>query len=592
MKVLGFIHKIFKQYPRLLILSSILLVSVSFFSTFSLFTISPIVDFLIHPDLQGISPLTTKAIHIMELLGLPITLWSWLIILVLLISLSVVFQVFAHYTVLKMKYAVLRDMMVGALKDFFDARWHFFSSSSQGVLLNSFNRELLVVGNTFRAIAAFFASMIQIVFFLIVPFYISWQVTSISLCLALFFSLPLLLLGKYCYNLGVLSTTTANQLTTVLHENFMLAKILLGFGHQKKNVEKLADAYDAHTQATIQSQVIDVALPLIYRPLSLIIVVIVLFTARWFQVPLSEMMVLILALFQVALSVGNLSAQRNSLGNVLPSYEQIERLRNKARQMKQTSGTKTFTGFSQAIRIQDVSFAYPGHETLLEDIHMEIPKGKMIALVGKSGVGKSTLIDLIMGFYEPTGGCILFDDTLLQQYDINSYRHRIGYVPQDSVLFNTSIRENLLWANPKASQEELINACQLAYAHEFIAQLPKGYDTVVGDRGIRLSGGQIQRVALARAFLRRPDLLILDEATSALDTHSERFIQKAIENIARQTTAVVVAHRLSTIKKADCIYVLEKGRIVEQGTYAELVGKEGCFNAMVQLQELEFSSAQ
>lgn len=195
----------------------------------------------------------------------------------------------------------------------------------------------------------------------------------------------------------------------------------------------------------------------------------------------------------------------------------------------------------------------------------------MTAFVGKSGIGKSTLIDLLMGFHEISRGTITIDGVPLQDFDILSYRSRTGYVPQDSVLFNTSIRENLLWADEKASQRGIEEACCLANADEFIRQFPEGFDTVVGDRGVRLSGGQIQRIALARALLRKPEILFLDEATSSLDTHSVRLIQLAIENIAKAITVIVVAHRLSTIRNADCIYVLQNGKAVEQRPYEELI---------------------
>ena len=192
-----------------------------------------------------------------------------------------------------------------------------------------------------------------------------------------------------------------------------------------------------------------------------------------------------------------------------------------------------------------------------------------------------------MGFNEPKSGQITFDGTNLQEFDINSYRKRIGYVPQDSILFNMSIRDNLIWAKEDATNEEIKHACRQANADEFIEGFPHGYDTLVGDRGIRLSGGERQRISLARAILRRPELLILDEATSSLDTHSERLIQKAMENIAKETTIIVIAHRLSTIVNADYVYALKRGKVIEEGTYSDLIKMDGYFNRMVKVQLLE-----
>jgi len=206
-----------------------------------------------------------------------------------------------------------------------------------------------------------------------------------------------------------------------------------------------------------------------------------------------------------------------------------------------------------------------------------IKKGGMTALVGESGSGKSTITDLILGLQLPDKGEILIDGVPLKDYQQNSYRQRIGYVPQEPILFHNSIRENLLWASDSSTEKELWNALQMSNAAEFVKALPDGIDTIVGDRGIRLSGGQRQRIALARALLRNPELLILDEATSALDTESEIMIQNTIDRLSNNMTMIVVAHRLSTIRQANQVIVLQSGKVVEQGSYAELSTRIGSF---------------
>jgi len=587
MKALIFIREIFRKFPLLLIANTMLLVVVSLFAACSLFTISPVVDFLIHPDLQGISPLTQKAIDILGFFGLSATLGNWLIIFVGFVTLSSAFLVFARYSILKTKYAVVRDIMLGTFEDFFNARWHFFSSGKQGMLLNTFTRELTVVGDAFGAMALFFAGILQTAFFLAVPFYLSWQVTTISLSVALLFAVPFILLGKLSYRLGTSNTATANRMISVIHENLSLAKVVLGFGNQHKSVDELGRTFDTHRHVTIKSQILNIAIPTLYRPFGVVMIVIALFVARRFTVPLSEMTVLLFALLQVAISIGSLTMQKSSLENFFPSYEQVKHLRERAKQLRQKSGDREFKEFYRELSIEKLSFAYPNQKAILIDINVRIPKGKMVAFVGESGAGKSTFIDMIMGFHLPTTGQIIFDGVPLQDFDIRSYRRRIGYVPQDSVLFSMTIRDNLLWASELATDEEIRQACCQANVDGFIKQLPEGYNTLVGDRGVRLSGGQVQRVALARAILRKPELLILDEATSALDTYSERLIQQAIENIAKETTVIVIAHRLSTIVNADYVYVLKEGRIVEEGSYFQLVRRNGHFNRMVKFQMLE-----
>jgi subfamily B ATP-binding cassette protein MsbA len=212
---------------------------------------------------------------------------------------------------------------------------------------------------------------------------------------------------------------------------------------------------------------------------------------------------------------------------------------------------------------------------VLHDITLTIEKGKMTALVGASGAGKTTVADLIPRFYDPTEGYIYVNEIDVRQFEINSLRRKIAVVSQDTFIFNTSVWNNIAYGTPEATEAKIREAARLANAEEFILEMPEGFDTQLGDRGVRLSGGQRQRLAIARALLRNPEILILDEATSALDSVSERLIQDSLEKLAVGRTVIAIAHRLSTIAKADKVVVLEQGRIVEQGQYQELLEQKG-----------------
>jgi subfamily B ATP-binding cassette protein MsbA len=222
-----------------------------------------------------------------------------------------------------------------------------------------------------------------------------------------------------------------------------------------------------------------------------------------------------------------------------------------------------------------VDFGYDPGELVLHNISLTIEQGKMTALVGASGAGKSTLADLIPRFYDPTQGKILIDGVDLREFDINSVRRRLAVVSQDTFIFNTSVRNNIAYALEGVDEEAIREAARLANALEFIEDMPEGFETQLGDRGVRLSGGQRQRIAIARALLRNPEILILDEATSALDSVSERLIQESLEKLSVGRTVIAIAHRLSTIVRADKVVVLEQGHIVEQGTYDELLQQHG-----------------
>ena len=245
-----------------------------------------------------------------------------------------------------------------------------------------------------------------------------------------------------------------------------------------------------------------------------------------------------------------------------------------------------FKGLSQQIEFRDLCFAYTPGTDVLSHINLVIPQGSNVALVGSSGSGKSTLADLLMRFYEPTSGQILLDGQPIQSYRIASLRRHIGVVAQTTFLFNDSVRNNIAYGMPHATDAQIEAAARAAHAHDFILQLPEGYDTYIGDSGALLSGGQRQRISIARAILSEPDILIFDEATSALDTESEALVQQALDTLLSGRTALVIAHRLSTVRHADLIVVLEQGRIVETGTHDQLINLHGRYEQLVQLQKL------
>ncbi|MBQ0787969.1 MAG: ABC transporter ATP-binding protein, partial [Oceanihabitans sp.] len=244
------------------------------------------------------------------------------------------------------------------------------------------------------------------------------------------------------------------------------------------------------------------------------------------------------------------------------------------------------TNFEKAIDINNISFKYED-DLVLKNFSVHVPKGKTIALVGQSGSGKSTIANLVTRFYDVNEGNISIDGEDIRNLTKKSLRSLIGLVTQDSILFNETVKNNILIGNPNATDEEVIDALKIANAWEFVKDLPKGIETNIGDSGGKLSGGQKQRLSIARAVLKNPPIMILDEATSALDTESERLVQVALENMMKNRTSIVIAHRLSTIQNADQILVMQKGEIAEQGTHKELMDKNGVYRKLVEMQSFE-----
>jgi ATP-binding cassette subfamily B protein len=253
-------------------------------------------------------------------------------------------------------------------------------------------------------------------------------------------------------------------------------------------------------------------------------------------------------------------------------------------EIKDQVGALPIEGIQGRIQFEDVSFSYEASTQVLQGVTFEVKPRQLVALVGPSGAGKTTIAYLLLRLYDPVGGTIRIDGHGIRDVSLKSLRPQIAVAMQEPFLFHTTVRENLLYASPRATEEEIRQACQAAYIYDFIVSLPQGYETIVGERGYKLSGGEKQRIALARVFLRDPRILVLDEATSAVDSQSEAYIQAAMERLMKNRTTLVIAHRLSTILAADQILVIDKGQVVQRGPHARLLSEGGLYSRLYNLQ--------
>ena len=573
--VIGLLMELVKKFPVHFLLLFVFVLVQGFLNALTVISIAPITDLLTEQTGSDVSRISETLAEVFSTFDLELNLPLVFLLFGSLMVVAAFVGVAIQYAILRIKYDVLIHLLTDTLGQFFRARFQFFNQGDMGKLLNSFQQEVAKIGNTFGHISQLLANIVQALMLFAVALGLALEVTSIFVLVVVLVTLPLWCLRRLAYGLGKKNTETANVTTGVLHEVLSGAKLFLGFGRQKNAVDRYHDAFQVHADVSVQFQTLQRGISILFIPFGMVAVLITLYIAYERGQPLTEIAMVLFAFMRLTPILGQTLQEKTSIEGFVPAYEQLENLRRDARDLAEPIGGLTFQTLKESVRFENITFGYPGRGPALEKVSLLIAKNKMTALAGRSGAGKTTVIDLMLGLYEANEGKVLLDHRPLQEFDLTSFRATVGYVPQDPQLFNVSIADNLRWASPGATEQEMWRACDLANAGDFVRAMPGKLGTLVGDRGVRMSGGQRQRLALARAVIRRPELLVLDEATSALDSESERLIQTAIEELAGAMTIVIIAHRLSTLRQADYVYVLDQGKVVEEGGYDELVKRPG-----------------
>ena len=470
----------------------------------------------------------------------------------------------------------LRAEIIGRLMH---SSWPHLSMQGKGEVINQMLVEVGRASAALQAQVMLVAALIQVVILALICAALSWQMALVALVFAggiVLVTRPLL---RRAAALGE-ETNTANRNFSFHTVDYLSGARLIKVTASEDSILSRIGSLNERLYAVLRDlDYNSVLLHFLLQAAPVVIVAVVIAGAHEIiGIATSYILVFLLILARIAPRVAELQLKYENYAGFVPGLHVIDEAIDAATANEERTrrGGKVFKGLQDGIRIDAVSFDYAdSNEPVIDNVSLRIPRNQMIALVGPSGVGKSTLIDLIVGLREPAAGRIWIDDTDLADMDLLSWRRRIGYVTQDIIIFNDTLRSNLVFARPEASTAEIEECLRIAHLDEVVAAMPQGVDTVLGEGGMRLSGGQRQRLALARALVGKPELLLLDEATSALDTESERLVQKAIEAIAHMFTVVIIAHRLSTVRRADLIYVMENGRIVESGTYETLLARNG-----------------
>lgn len=491
------------------------------------------------------------------------------------------------------EYASMKDLRDQAYMHLHKLPMSYFKKERVGNLISRFTNDVNLIQSS---ISATFSNLIKepltILVFLFIAITISWKLTLFAF-LILPFSMGIIAwIGfKLRRQTSKLQSKLAD-ITSILQETISAVKIVKAFGMEQYENKKFIDETRSFMKLVLRIILVRNASSPLTEFLSVIVGAFIIYYGGLLVIEqktltASEFLGFLFAIFQMMPPIKELSSVNNRIQEASAAADRVFKILDTNPSIKDLPDSKILEKFKHSIKFNNVSFKYEdSEEWVLKNVSFKVKKGDIVALVGPSGGGKSTLVDLIPRFYDPTSGSILIDDVDIKNYSIQSLRAKMGIVTQETFLFNTTIRENIAYGFSDYTEEKIIEAAKTANAHDFIMEMPKGYDTIIGERGVKLSGGQRQRLTIARALLKNPEIMIFDEATSALDNESEILVQEAIERLMKNRTTFVIAHRLSTIRNASIIIVIDKGEIVQMGTHDQLILQEG--KLYKKLYELQF----
>jgi subfamily B ATP-binding cassette protein MsbA len=511
------------------------------------------------------------------------------LLLVLVFAGQAVFSGLQNYLFARSGEGVVADLRRHLFSHLLSLSPRFFENHKTGDITSRLTSDVATVqGVVSTALVQLFTTPLMFAATLTILFWTNWKLSSFILAVVPVVILVAIVLGRMIRRLSKAYQDKVAEANARAEESISGIRVVQSFTAEKLEAERysqlIGESYrTALWRALVSSGLSGVVFFTIFSALGLIF---------WYggrlvslgEITPGQLVSFILYAFNVAASVGTLAGIWSQVQSALGASSRIFELLDTPSDLKEPENPYPLVAVRGEVRLEDVHFAYDERGEILRGVNLTALPGQVVALVGPSGAGKSTLIALIPRFYDVTRGRITLDGVDIRQLRLVDLRRQIALVPQETLLFSGSIEENIRYGNPLASQAEVIEAAKAANAHEFISAFPQGYQTLVGERGVKLSGGQRQRIAIARALLKNPRILILDEATSSLDSESEALVQEALDKLMQGRTTFVIAHRLSTVRNADQIVVLDKGQIVQQGTHEELLAQGGLYRDLYELQ--------
>ncbi len=550
--------------------------AVALLEGFNVGLLVPLLETLASPGQEGGHWISRTLAAAFDALGIPFKLVTIVLVLAVFVLAIAALKYLRMIVAGKVTEGFLLWLRSKYMWNLLHADMSYFHSEKLGVLTDTLITQTPRAGGTVKTMNDILVALGTLVAYLVAAFLIAPVLTAVAIAMILLVSVGMQYYVNRAEALGVTLLSQDREYQVAALENLSGIHVVKTFVQEWfrwANFDTKAQALrgTAYRHIRNQSQMVVIQEVALFALIGAIVVI----GVSVLDLGMAVVVAILFILYRLMPRVSGLNVSRQDLAGAMAALRAVKAAIEEPSQPKIISGNTPFKELHISIELRNVCFSYADGSVVLRDVDFTIEKGKMTAIIGASGVGKSTLVDLILRHYDPVQGSILVDGVALTELDLSSWRTSIGLVSQDIFLFNDTVASNISLGRDHVTRESIIDAATQAYAHEFIQNLPQGYDTEIGDRGWNLSGGQRQRLALARAILKRPEILILDEATSSLDSESERMIQQYMSEIRGSCTMVVVAHRLSTIQGADKIVVLEDGTVVEEGTWDKLRAGSG-----------------
>ena len=588
-------------YRLRLLAGVVMMVGVGFFEGVAALLIGPIFDRVLDAQAPDSTVALVTIPYLQKTLYLDQFLPDWIhnvwtvvaIFVVGVILCKAVCEYLANYWINYVGFSVIMDLRNQLYERILRQSISFFHRHSTGKLMSAVVNDIEKIQLAVSAVLAdFLRQSFTLVALMFVVLVLDWRLALISIALLPLVMIPSAKIGKRIRGSSRSSQANLAELSQLLQEAISGNRIVKAFRMERWELARFRAAARKLLQVNLRFVRAQAVTSPLMEILGAVTIVFLLLYARdriLHQALTTGMFVtFIYALLKMYEPVKRLSGIHNSFQQAVGASAKVFEILELQEEVAEKPDAKVLPPFSRSIAFENVWFGYDAGEPFLQNVSLEVKAGEVVALVGASGAGKSTLVNLILRFFDVSRGRVLIDGHDVRDVTLDSLRSQISMVTQEMILFNDTVRNNICYGRPNVSKEELESVAQAALASEFIQRMPQGYDTVIGDRGERMSGGQRQRLAIARALLKNSPILILDEATSELDTESEQLVQKALSNLMAGRTVIVIAHRLSTVRRADKIVVIDQGRIRELGTHQDLIRKGGIYQ---RLHELQFADA-